>query len=114
MGILALEVMFPNAAAAAALTSGFSLFNAFSASLVLLTSFGIRLKTRIAVARSPALSPMHAPSIICQACSFGVLGTLARVGFVCPDGFDVAGSAGLFASRRALGTGGLRGRVACA
>src|SRR5882724_745200 len=68
----------PSAAAAADLTSGLSSFSALSASLVALASFGIRPKTRMAVARSLVLSPVHALSSICQACSFGGSAALER------------------------------------
>src|SRR6266849_3365896 len=109
--------MSPSAAAAADLTSGLSSFSAFSASFSALALFGIRPKTRIAVARSLVLSPVQAVSRICHASSLGVWGTLGvavscgpaplTCGFVvgcCPGslggvsapGFVACGCAGAF------------------
>src|SRR5882724_9567502 len=93
--MLALDFISPNAAAAADLTSGLLSVNAFSASLALLASFGIRPRTRIAVARSLVLSLLHALSSNCQACSRRVWEALDRTGRGCPGlsaGGCVAGS----------------------
>src|SRR5450755_2554410 len=87
LGILARDCISPSAAAAADLTSGLSSISAFSTSLAALASLGTRPKTRIAVARLLVLSPVHAFWSICQACSFGVRGALARDGGGCPASF---------------------------
>ena len=84
MGMLLLDLISPNAAAAADLTSGLLSVNAFSASSALLLLFGIRPRTRTAVARLVVLSLVQALSSNRQACSRGFGRTLERAGGGCP------------------------------
>jgi hypothetical protein len=67
--MLDLDFMSPKAAAAADLTSGLSSTRPFSASFRALLSLGIKPRTRMAVARSPVLCPLHPVLRICQASS---------------------------------------------